>query len=230
MLKAAKSLGFLLWASSSLCWASGFYAGIGIGPEYGDIRINSTVIDNIGGNFFVKNQDYEATRGVFGTLFAGYGLFFNNFWSDCENLYLAAEINANISSSNSKDYNKELIHQSFSHTNYKMKESYGVSLLPGFLITDSTLFYTRLGYSSGKFKLDTNDVSLSDIDTHLNGFRYGVGLQQVVIENLSLRLEYSDVAYTSVSTFTTDLLSGVTKETNFSPQTSSFEFSAVYNF
>jgi opacity protein-like surface antigen len=230
MLRITKVLGALLCATSTVCFSSDFYVGIGGGPEWGDFKQNRTVNDPLHHDFFVKNQQYTGLRGGFGTVFAGYGYDFDSIWSEDIEPYLGLEVNFNLSTVNAKEYNKEFVHETYSHTQYRLQRSFGVSLLPGITLFDDTLAYARIGYADGKFQLSTTDPSLHDVNKFLSGLRYGVGLQQELFEDLAVRMEWSTIAYKSVSTFTRDPLSGVTVENNISPQTSQVEFAAVYSF
>jgi len=221
--------GALLLVSSSLCFAGDFYVGGGLGPEFADFRQDSTVQSKggVAGTFYVKNQSHLAAKGIFGTVFAGYGEVFS---TERQDFYLAGEVNFNLSTANLTSYNKEFINMTFSKSDYRVQRSLGISLLPGILLTDTTLLYGRVGFSEGKFRVATTDPSLRKSSKYYNGFRYGFGLGQGVTEDWAIRVEYSDVAYRNVEMLTRDPISAVTKGTTISPQTSQTEFSLVYSF
>ena len=111
-----------------------------------------------------------------------------------------------------------------------MQHGFGISALPGYLFRNSTLFFMRLAYENNNFKISTNDISLANINTNLNGFRYGLGIQQTINPHFSARLEYNRISYHSTSFTTVDPVGAVTKATKISPQTDQVMFGVVYNF
>jgi outer membrane immunogenic protein len=217
-----------LMALSSSVWSAGFYVGAGMGPDTARFDQDAVVIHNPSLNITDKQQ--HSGTGYFASVFAGYGRYFSGFNYDRKNLYLATELNVNASSLQFHSSNTDHFHKSFSSTQFKMDHSFGVSLLPGFLLTDTTLFYGRLGYSLGNFKIFTTDVSLSDTNKNLSGFRYGLGLEQSLTPRVAMRLEYSHIEYQGTSTYTKDPLSTVVKNTQYSPTTNQFEFGVIYRF
>jgi outer membrane immunogenic protein len=234
MLRAAKSLGVLLLCASTApamantSWLDGFYFGAGFGPEAQEFREDAAVAQI--GNFFVKNHDYKSGRGMFGTIYAGYERYFPVQFTDCISWYLAGEINGNLSSASFESYNKEFVHKNYSNTDFRVQRSWGVSLLPGVLLTDTTTLYSRIGYSRGRFKVATTDVSLQSLEVGLNGIRYGVGIKHELTDNVSLRMEYSNVGYDDTSMFTLDTVSLTSKNTIITPQVAQVEFGLIFNF
>lgn len=212
---------------------NGLYVGLGLGPDYASIQENANVMQTQGGvlNFNVRNTTQVAATGVFGTLFAGYGMYFANpYIPNCKNLYLALELNGNLSSMEHKRTNDEFVHENFTKTTFKMNDSYGVSLLPGFLLTNTALVYARVAYSNANFKVSTSDISLQHKHTNLGGFRWGFGVQQEVMKQVAMRLDYSHVDYENVKLSTLDTLSNTTKVTHLTPHTNEVEVSLIYNF
>lgn len=218
--------------STSVC-ANGLYIGIGVGPDFAKFQDNANIqqIQNGNLNFNVRNTTQLAATGVFGTLFAGYGMPLNGFLSSCMNhLYIAGELNANLSSLEHKTSNDEIVHKNFTTTKFKMQHSYGVSIIPGYLYTNATLFYGRLGYSKGNFRVTTTDISLKNTNQNLDGFRWGFGMQQTIAQHFSVRMDYSHVNYRGTNLSTLDTLSNTAKSTRITPQTNEVEFSLLYTF
>lgn len=101
---------------------AGAYVGASIGPE-GAVFSQTAHVQNPSIN--VVDREHFAGYGVFGSLFAGYGRVHQHY-------YLAAELNANLSSLRYKLINDEYLFSSFNKTTFTMNNSEGVSLLPGY--------------------------------------------------------------------------------------------------
>jgi outer membrane immunogenic protein len=111
-----------------------------------------------------------------------------------------------------------------------MHYDFGIGFLPGILFSDCSLLYARLGYSNGKFKVDTTDTSLQNISKSLNGFRYGLGFRQRLSECLSFRLEYGQINYKKLKMFTFDPVGNVAKATHIKPKLQRFEVGLLFTF
>jgi outer membrane immunogenic protein len=233
MIRKSHIVCVLLSLASTSSLASGFYIGAGLGPDFGKFDVNANVseIHNGAFGFNVRDEEESSATGIFGTIFAGYGHKFSNLGPQMPNtLYLAGELNANLSSLKHSNSNSEFVHKVFSNTSYRIRDSVGISVLPGIFYSDTTLFYGRLGYSNGNFKVSTSDTSLANINKNLNGFRWGLGLQQALTPRFSARVEFSQIAYGSTTVSTLDPLSAVSKTTKFSPYTDEVEFGVAYHF
>ncbi|OAI50039.1 hypothetical protein AYO45_00215 [Gammaproteobacteria bacterium SCGC AG-212-F23] len=217
--KTAIILGMLSF--STLAWGEGFYLGAGVGPDFANFKQSSSVI--MPGSFNVKNTTQMAGTGIFGTLFGGYG------WRQ-QQFYLAGEANIDTSSVESQASNDEFVHSSFSKTSYTIPNRFGLSVLPGYLLAQATLFYLRLAYANANFKISTTDTSLADVSKRLSGFRYGLGVNQEVSQHFAVRMEYSAIRYQNTTFTTFDKLSSVTKKTTITPESGQVEFGLVYNF
>lgn len=222
MLKKLSLVVMLITPLSVLaCWGSGFYIGAGIGSDTTDFNVTSYVSQP--GNFNVINKTELAAQGVLGDLFAGYSWHRNWF-------YLAGELNGNISSAKFNTSNDELVHSNYSQTSYKINPTWGVSLLPGVLLPETTLLYGRVGYTDGKFVINTTDISLANDKTWLSGLRLGVGLEKRIYNKIGLRAEYSHISYKGQSETVFDPVGNVTKETNVDPDSNQFELGIDYRF
>lgn len=208
--------------ASPLALANGFYVGAGAGPAAANFNQNAHVVVNppggITANVYDSNQ--HSATGAVGTLFAGYQWRRNQYG-------LAGEVNASVTSMQYYMSNLETISGTSSSTTERIKNMFGVSVLPGYFYRDTTLFYARLGYVSGNFSVSTTDSSLQSISRYLNGFRYGIGVSEVFTPHISGRMEYSHTGFAN-TTFVAH--PGVTtKSTTISPSVGEVEFSMVYN-
>ncbi len=197
------------------------YAGLGLGSDTIDFDQSAHVYQ--GNSFDVVQKTHLSGTGVYGTFFAGYDYVVNK-------LYLGGEANANLSTSAFKATNSEYVHANFSVLHYKINNSFGLSFLPGYQFTSSSLFYGRLGYSTGRFKIRSSDASIANESTRRNGFRYGLGLKQVINERSALRVDYSRINYNHVVLHTLDSLSSTIKNTSIRPQQQLVELGLIVNF
>jgi len=219
ILRCSAFLSALLMLSTS-AWSSGFYVGLGAGPETADFNNNATVVKP--GSFNVRNNGHLSGTGAFGSLFGGY------FWT-IKSYFLAAEANVNISNVLSKGSNSEAIHNTYSKADYRMKRTCGLSLLPGYLFSSTTLFFARLGYVNSNYNLSTTDASLASVSKNLNGFRFGLGVSEKLSKMFSMRMEYSQAYYQSTSGTVVDVPADVTKTQKVSPTTGQVEFALIYD-
>lgn len=203
----ASALAFL---ASKACFGTAAYIGAGLGPYFADFKQDSNIVEP--GAFDVINKSHTSGLGIFADIFAGYG------WQH-ENFYWAGEIAANINSTDSKASNSELIRHNFSATDYEVRKGYSLSILPGYIFQETTLFFAHLGYSNINFKLSTSDTSLTNVNKYLDGFRYGLGIKRKILENLAFRMEHTQAKYQSTSFTTVDPISGVSKHTSIRPRT-----------
>lgn len=197
------------------------YVGVGLGSDTvtytQDARITQL------GTFDAVDISHLSSTGVLGSLFAGYFSRHNSF-------YLAGEFNANLSSTEFKSSNAEFLSSSVARTQFKINNSFGISLVPGYQYSPTTLFYGRLGYTSGHLKIRTTDASLENISSYRNGFRYGLGIANDLSSKLSLRLDYSRIDYSKTHLNTLDGLSNTTKVTSIKPQQQLIELGLIYKF
>lgn len=232
MLRMKYITGLIFLSLSTVSWSDGFYVGLGVGPQSANFSQDSSIIQSSLlplQNFNVINKAKFAGRGVFGSLFGGYGRRFCIQGFNPNSLYLAAELNGDLSSTQFETSNSEFIHANFSKTTMKIENSYGISLLPGIYYSCNTLFYARLGYVRSHFTVDTSDTSLANVSTGLDGFRYGFGIKQNLTRKLAFRMEWSRNNYQGTSFSTLDPASLVSKTTTITPRTDKVEFALVYD-
>lgn len=172
----------------------GFYVGAQVG--YDMYRISH--------DFTVEGDDVEldgdptlSVDGWVGGLFLGFGKYWDNF-------YLGAEIFGNASGAKSDwDTSVEDDDEGVDvDIDVKVKSQYGISLLPGYKINNNSLLYLRVGYNWAKVDFDADasdddgdDLFGSDDNETVHGWGYGVGIETLLMDNLSVRAEYTYTKY-----------------------------------
>lgn len=196
---------------------------IGIGGGYDSYKIHEKIPLNGGSTTSTYNPSINGT-GLVGELLAGYGHYFNSV------LYLGGEVFANISAvyqngniaiSNSTDtisYNSKFI----------VTTGYGLGFLPGLKLNDAGLVFLRLGYHVARLRGQENRIIngaspiVNDTSSWSGGFGYGIGFEEAMLENFSLRGEYIHIDY---RTFNASPSSG----TQYSPSDNQFMLSLIYH-
>lgn len=220
MLRITKLLSITSLLITTPCFAA-FYLGAGFGPEGAHFTQRSHVVRP--GTFNVYDTQHFSGIGVFGTLFGGYGWRHNNY-------YLAAEINGNLSSVQYKLTNDEMIHRNYSRTTFTIKSSDGVSLLPGYFISDSLLAYGRIGYGNGHVKIKESDPTIRSTTSNRSGIRYGAGIRYNMFNRWTLMMDYSQINYSKIKSFVYEPFGNVSKNTHISPNTAQVAFGLIYSF
>lgn len=220
MLRKASIISIIGLLTSS-CFAQGLYIGLGGGLEGADFTQDATIKKPKA--FDVIDKQHQAGDGVFGSIFGGYGLNYRCF-------YLGAEANLNSSTVEFESSNDEFINKNFSQTFYKIRRSYGLSLLPGLILSNSTLLYARVGHSVGRLEISTTDKSLHNENKLLDGTRLGFGIKQTFYHQFSFIIDFSHISYQHVRLFTFDRESEVSKATKIRPETAQIQVGVVYNF
>ena len=183
---------------------SGFYLGGQVG--YDSYRVRRS------GGPIVANPALNST-GFVGGLFAGYGQYFSDYY------YLGGEVLGNYSGA---------------QTSYTMNNNYnfttntygtwGLALLPGLKLNNTSLVYVRLGYNWSRIKVQESLVTpavSSSKSTWSGGFAYGLGLESLITQNWSMRTEFSHTNNNSFST---------SAGTNVTPSDNQFMVGLVYHF
>ena len=114
------------------------------------------------------------TRTMPVSIFAGYGGVVN------QNFYLAGEFTGVLGAG-------ELTSKGNS---VKTTYGYGLSVLPGLMLSDHTLAFARVGFVRSRF---------TNMNTYGNGGQIGLGLQTSLTQNVDVRGEYDFTAYKTVS-------------------------------
>lgn len=206
---------------------SGLYVGAAIGPETAKFtqqaHVQRVTVFNLMDKFNVIDKNRFSGMGFLGTIFAGVSYIYKQ-------IYAAAEVNGAMSSVEYKLTNDEYIHQNFSKTTFTVKNSYGLSLLPGFLISPTTVFYGRVGIASGKIRLHESDPTIQSASDRRNGFRWGLGVRHAFTDQFSFMMDFSTIMYKSLHSFVFEPQGGVTKATKIKSRTGQVAFGLIYRF
>jgi opacity protein-like surface antigen len=202
----------------------GFY--VGVNALYDNYRTRVTrsfVLGTSSGS----STNVVASNGWGGGAFAGYGMYFNNLY------YLAGEIFVDGSSASQAISSTSTAIGAggvTNNANFKASASasWGVSVLPGLKLNDSSLGYIRLGYEGARlrgqqFGSTTSAGGLSSYGSSskwLSGFNYGVGLETAVYQNVSVRGEFNHTGYGSTSA----------GGASFSPTDNQYTLGLIYHF
>lgn len=188
----------------------GFYVGAQLGYDMYRIHNDVEFFDFDGDAFSVDSKNNA--NGWAGGLFVGYGKYWDAF-------YLGGEIFANASGAKS-DWDADFITEEGDvfdiDADLKVKSEYGISLLPGYKVNNNSLFYLRVGYNWAKVDADVDAsanvpfgiVDGSDDDSQtLHGWSGGLGIETLIMDNFSVRTEYT---YTKYNNGSDDSLDNVT--------------------
>ncbi len=137
-----------------------------------------------GSLYFGSSLYLQATTSQEDNFRATFLQFAAGYWDAFDCFYLAGEVfivpfTLGISETNT-------FRPESASTTYQ----YGLSLLPGLLLTESVVAYLRAGYVATRFW---------GLDATKSGGQFGVGLQSDITHNWSLRGEYTFTAYSGVS-------------------------------
>lgn len=194
----------------------GFYIGVGLG--YDAYKIRQSTSTSRAGVTTSLNPPLSA-KGWNGSLFAGYGQYFDYF-------YIAGEILASASNAQATWGSGTSLGNSF-NTKVNARGSYGISILPGVRLNNTSLLYGRIGYLRTDFK-DNQFGTIAGVlhynnsnSQWKNGFNYGLGIETLVYDNLSLRGEYTYTQYGSFSS---------SSVTSFTPSNNQFVLGLLYHF
>lgn len=197
----------------------GFYVGAQAGYQMANLGENIDIASGA-----VTTNPNVAVNGGLAGLFLGYGMTWNNFY------YLGGEIFGNYANS-SQGWDADLEGTAgIYNSNAEMNSSYGIAVLPGLRLTDSTLTFIRLGYTWANFKYNESasifggGSSASNSSTE-GGFAYGIGMETLITGNWSLRGEYT---YTNYNNFSTSLGAGSSSSIN--PSAGQVDLGVIYHF
>jgi len=230
MLKRIIYAGLISLSLVSASYANDFYIGAGIGHQTATIdkKLSITTPDN---SYRYYKHDHQPSTGTLGNIFTGYEWNFDRF-------YLATELNASLSSLKYHGYFTETEDgiNNTSEATYTLRNSYGLSLLPGYQVSDNVLLYGRIGYVKGNFKYAEYKTNTGEgergVTEHewLNGIRYGLGINTSLSKNIALRLEYDQTRYGTYKDSTFPMPSGQFRQIDLTPFVNQAELDLVYKF
>lgn len=188
----------------------GFYVGGQLGYDTYWVREN---ISTPATSDLVGNPKINAPSWVEGALL-GYGRYLYGPY------YIGGEVFINYSEANESYF----LEDNVAHYSSKIsaRASYGIALLPGIGVTDYLLVYIRLGYNWGSFLANESvgPLSIAKKNT-VSGPNYGLGMEVLLIDNWSVRAEYT---HTNYSSFSTEF------GTNFDPSNNQVMVAIIYHF
>ena len=199
----------------------GPYVGAEIGYDLPVYHENTTLENSI---FQTTQVRDHVAHGAVGGVFFGYGKYFNI-------VYLGGEIFGNIYSGTDKSYANQTQGgvNVMSASERQINQSYGISATPGIKLNSIALLYGRLGYVRGNF---TSHLSRStsitgslpgvSSSTSLNGMDFGIGIEVLLRENVSMRGEFKHSNYFG------NVI--VNPGANFSPRDNMATLGLVYRF
>lgn len=199
---------------------TGWYLGAQAG--YDSYRVRENIVSTTLG--FAANPVISG-NGWVGGLMLGYGMMMNDWF------YLGGEVFGNFSG---VDQNMSATFTGLGslNTSFQVDGSWGLGLLPGIKMTDSTLTYVRLGWNWANIKqtasvvnaAGTTVASASKTNTS-NGFVFGVGMETLIVDNWSLRGEFDHTWYSDFNT-----LSTATSTVSTNPSDNQYMLAVIYHF
>jgi len=192
------------------------YVGVAISRDFIHAKsdtVSSEITDSITGETILTHthQTDIGSDGWDGELNIGYGGTFQDHY------YLGVEVFGSVSSANADwtaagvvvdNVGANALAVSANGT-FKLRYQYGIDLIPGVKISDSTMLYAKIGYVRGGFRATLNNLVVlaattnginpfvlnTNGDTHsssknANGLQLGIGLETMVTNNVSAKIEY----------------------------------------
>lgn len=201
----------------------GFYTGAGVGLSLTSSSLYSTGSGTLNilplGTFDLfstssTKESYKKNSGL-GALFAGYGY-------SCDPLYIGGELFLKFNNTSVTNYNIEnsgstiagLASNLSDITTLKFRKTeFALDIRPGILLSDTNLFYARVGITRNKVSLSLAEttsfrlggispVALSQAQTkskNIFGVRLGLGTEQMICECVALRMDYIYTRYRRVN-------------------------------
>lgn len=118
-----------------------------------------------------RSGSLSSFRGMPFNIFAGYGGLID------PSMYVAGELIGTVATA------------ILDSGDLKSSYSYGASIIPGLMLTNSTLGFLRFGVLRARFP---------SASATTNGAEFGLGMQIGLTQNVDLRAEYDFIAYRSI--------------------------------
>jgi opacity protein-like surface antigen len=221
----------VLLITTSITFAAAPYIGTSIGVNNTDFHLDETwmgtTFDNISGT--KPNLNIFGGYGgvIANNIYLGGEVFFNETLGTMNASSLTSTPDYPTSTSlkyptTSLDYPTSTSeYPASTSVEYQTRHSYGVNLIPGIMLSSSTMLYGRVGIVRTHFETTVTNIYGSENDTaDVTGTQGGLGLQTSLSTKVELRGEY---VYTKYRSFTTDGL-----ESN--PTANQFNIGLVYKF
>lgn len=153
----------------------GFYIGASVVRDAYEVQGNDI---DLGGA--TLSADGLSGNGFAGNIFAGYDVDFGAG-------FIGVEANAGLS-----DASISASVSGFGSARVRARETYGVSARLGYKLAENTGLYARGGWQNNRFKATLSDgVDTFSSSDRENAYTYGAGLETLVRDNLSVRVEYT---------------------------------------
>lgn len=211
----------------------GIYVGLQAG--YNSLSANQKQYTRNNDLFTTPYSTRLSTNAWSGRAVVGYGQYILK-----TPIYLGAEIFAQ--NNNHAEMKTTAIDNTTSRsvfTSITANRSYGVAFLPGLKLNNATLGYLRLGYTNTnfEFKADSlpfiagNAIYATSRSKNSGGFTFGVGLESLVYENVSIRGEFMHTRYAS---FSSSKFTSSDSDTNLlytlTPAINEYDLGVMYHF
>lgn len=204
---------------------SGFYAGAGIGGS--QISFKTTqhiqIAPVFGGtpifNIVIASHPDLTDQSLAGNLEVGFSHVFN------QHFYLGLEADADtqsLSDSNPVSVNEIISTIAINgNTKAQLTNEFAVTLDPGIVIGQNTLFYGKIGPAWGNFDVKGSSSYSQNIggfatvggstgfkdDGYQEGLRLGLGVERYISSQFSLKLEYLHTGYDTIHSANQDVTS-----------------------
>jgi outer membrane immunogenic protein len=159
---------------------NGGYAGGTIGYEKNSVDSNKLFMES----FPAVSTDKKSVSGISFGLNVGYD------YKTSSNFVVGGEFAATLSTST----NKQLVKLNPASTplaiDYKSRATFELTLRAGILAGEKTLVYARGGYVNSKLKATFPSTTTDPVKGNNNGWLLGAGVEQVLSDTISARLEY----------------------------------------
>jgi opacity protein-like surface antigen len=203
----------------------GFYLGLAGGYEAYNMQQSNALTDP--GVVALTYNPSNYASGFVGGIYGGYGRNVGTMF------YLGGEAYVNdTSASNSNTFVATVPAAGAIVLTAKQyaNMTYGLFILPGIKLSPVSLFYLRLGYSYVEVtqKFTGAGVSVSGSNS-ANGFAYGLGLETLIVDNWSLRGDFTHVNYGYVENHKVTAL-GVIADAKLTPTDNQFLLAISYHF
>lgn len=168
----------------------GLYVGGDVGRSSADLKVYETASNN------TYDYNYNLQGYVRAGAHLGYRLAFTPTFST------ALEVFANTDSNqmNYRNIDVSSIHEA----KYREKDSFGLSVLPGYNITPDNLLYARLGIINSRFTKSSNTQETPDFSVGQHGTEVGAGYEIAIASHWSILGEYDHAMYAKINTYTHD--------------------------
>jgi opacity protein-like surface antigen len=207
----------LATATSTAAFAGAPYLGVGLGMQNSSFQFH----DNSPSNNVIN----VGKRTPVAELFGGYGGLVS------QSVYLGGELFINTANMNSSSTVMTATQDisNGAQVSLQTKASYGISFIPGWMLTDHTMAYLRMGVLRTQFAVSVNGATGYNGSTSptQSGAEFGFGLQSKLSPNWELRGEY---IYSTYNSFNSTALSSTLTRYHFKPTTDRVNFGLLYKF